>query len=408
MAYSFKNLETIHDAEDAMSRCISEKVASGCDQQQAIAICYNEMRGELSQPQQVYLLPITGVIGEDFTYADMLMHINAAKDSPAIKLVINSPGGFVDEADKMKDLLRGTKKNLYAVNSGDVASAAVDLFLTAPRQNRKFNPDRGEFVIHNPFVDPKDGGVTGTSDDIQLAADQLKQLEENLIKEYVKATGSTSEVIRGFMDENKPLTAEQIEQLGFATIEHQEFKAVAYYKLNKNNMSEMKLDQASTEKLTGIENLLKKVLNFFKAKNLVIQDTDGKELDFGEAVKAPEEIIVGVAATIDGAPAEGDHTLADGTVYKFAAGKLAEIVPPASEELAALKAENDRLKGELSTAQANLEAAQNTNTEIQKEVEKVQTEFVAFRNQFSKGDPPANTPESGGDTARHAYKSKSE
>lgn len=334
----------------------------------------------------IYLLPIIGVIGQDFKYSDALLHLNAAKDSQYIKLIIDSPGGYIGEGAKIKKALQDSGKVMFAVNSGQVASYAVSLFTIAPRQNRVYDPAKGVFLIHLPFVSPEDG-VSGTASDLEMIAKELKREQSDIIADYAKATGSDKTVLEGFMTENTPLTPEQVESLGFATVRKvEQLKAVAYYK-NDNNMT----NEETTKRLGTIETLLSKVVAFFAPKNLMVQTTDGKEIDFGPAIETPEQIAVGVSATVDGVPAEGDLTLATGEVYKFAAGVLSEIVPAgqaepdeAAAELEALKVENAALKSEMETAKNEFVQFRGKADD---QLKKLTEELTKFKNEFSTGDP---------------------
>ena len=99
----------------------------------------------------IYSIPIYGVIGEDTKHTDVLLHLNNAQKYDAIKLLIDSPGGYIDEAEKMCKSIVSLGKPIFTTNTGDVCSAAVDLFLLASKPNRTFNPSRGQFLIHNPW-----------------------------------------------------------------------------------------------------------------------------------------------------------------------------------------------------------------------------------------------------------------
>lgn len=357
--------------------------------------------------ESIYILPIIGVIGEDFKYTDVLMHLSAAKDSQYIKLVIASPGGYIDEGEKIREALVQSKKVMFATNSGDVASYAVSLFTVAPRQNRTFDPAKGVFLIHLPFVGPEDG-VSGTADELDQIAQSLKKLEKNIISEYSKATGTDTAVLEGFMSEDTPLTPEQVETLGFATVKKQEYKAVALYKSN----TDMTNEEVKT-KLTGLESLMKKVLNFIRPKSLMVQDVNGVELDFGAAIETPDQIAAGATATVEGAPAQGEYTLASGEVYKFEGGVLTEVVPPAGNELETLKTENAALKTEIENMKAQIAASQaqfeSFKGEAEKQVKEVTEAFKLFKNQFSTGDPKPGDPKGDPEppATRKAFKTKS-
>ena len=108
-------------------------------------------------------------------------------------------------------------------------------------------------------------------------------------------------------------------------------------------------------------------MNLVKPKNLIVQDVNGNELDFGESVQTPEQIAVGATATVGGNPANGDYAMPDGTVYVFENGTLTEIKAPESEEdMDALKTENETLKAE--------------NEALKTENNSVKEEYNKFKN----------------------------
>jgi len=332
----------------------------------------------------MYILPIVGIIGEPsegeenllhFRFTDLLMHLNAAKDETLIHLAINSDGGDVDEGNKMKSALLQSGKIFTSSNSGNVASMAVDLFLIPKDKfNRKFDPARGIFLIHNPWA-----AIEGDADFMSEASTQLKALEKGFAKEYSKITGTDESILTGFMSENKPLTPEQIDTLGFATVVKQEFKAVAKFNINKNKMEVKELKELN-DKMSIMEKAMQKLTKFFdtKPKALMIQDANGNELDFGETIETPDQIQVGVSATVAGAPAEGEYVLDDGTIYVFAAGTLTEI-KPAETEAEALKRENADLKTQVETLTKSNE---ETQAKLTKENEETQAKLTKENEEF--------------------------
>ena len=98
----------------------------------------------------------------------------------------------------------------------------------------------------------------------------------------------------------------------------------------------------------------------------------------------------------------------NGTVYVFAGGKVTEIKPPAEEEkedpaAAALKAENENLKAQLTEAQTKA-------TEAQDAVKAVKDDLEAFKAQVTsdikgfKPEPPKGG--EGGETVRKPFKTR--
>lgn len=336
-----------------------------------------------------YLLPIIGIIGVDFKYTDLLMHLNAAKDCSILDCVYDSLGGYIDEGLKITDALAKCGKIIKSRNSGNVASIAVSPFLVAAKENRKFDPNKGQFLIHCPLIDPEDmKGDMYTATDLTEMAKALDQYEGKLLSQYVKATGSNKDILKAFMQENKPLTSDQIQNLGFAQIEQPQFKAVA---LINNKTEKMEVKEVH-EKLSAIESLILSFKNLFKPKNMVLQSSDGKEIDFGDAVQTPEQIVVGVKATEGGKPCEGDYIMPDGSTMKFEKGALVEVTPAQNPEMEALKKENQDLQNKLKESTEAQNKMKAEMEEIKSTSEKITTEFTAFKNQFSKENPLPNTP----------------
>lgn len=72
--------------------------------------------------------------------------------------------------------------------------------------------------------------------------------------------------------------------------------------------------------------------SLLKAKNLLVQDVNGTELDFPD-LELGEDPAVGDKATVGGQKAEGAYTLPDGTTLSFVNGEITKVLEP-SEELA--------------------------------------------------------------------------
>jgi vacuolar-type H+-ATPase subunit I/STV1 len=180
-------------------------------------------------------------------------------------------------------------------------------------------------------------------------------------------------------------------------------------------------------------NVIEKALNsikdkLFPAKNLVIQDVNGIEIDFGDEVETSDQIQVGSTATVDGSPAEGEYTLSDGTVYVFEGGSITEIREPEGEEEEAeemvdelqeevnnLTEENKELQNKLKASDEMInklkEEAKQVKDELIAEISKVQNEFIEFKNKFSSEKPDLNGPggqeEDGERKNKFTFKSKS-
>jgi len=308
------------------------------------------------------IIYINGVIGEDYKVSDALLDVQKNKINDNITLKIGSVGGFVDVADEIYNIFKNTGKITRTENIGDVASAAVKLFLLAPKESRFFDTSKGVFLIHNPYMPPEEMfGMNGDAAAYQLIADELGVHEKALIKFYAESTGTDFDILKGFMNINEPLTSEQISALGFAQIQQIEFKAVA--KINNLNIQEM-----NENDLKNVEGVITRVFNKLfppKVVNLMVADASGKNLDFGTQIETMEQIAVGMTVKFeDGSIPVGEVAMPDGKTLVFdEAGIITEIKEAEGSntevEIEALKTENETLKAEIETlkgAQAKLEA----------------------------------------------------
>ena len=339
--------------------------------------------------EQAYIIPVSGEIGKDFKYTDLLMHLNNSKECSVIQLVIDSLGGSVDEGLKIHDHLISSGKIIKSTNSGNICSIAVSIFLSAPKENRTFDPAKGKFIIHNPWL--KD--IEGDSNTLDQYSNHLKSLEKTMASEYADCTGTSKDILKGFMDQSEPLTNDQIQSLGFATIINSaQIKPIAYFNIEKMDTKEIK------KEIKTFDGFLKKIMAKLgiddKVKALVVQDVNGTELDFGDAITDPSQIIAGISGIqVGGKPAEGEFTMPDGSVYNISKGTLTEIEPKAtedSEEMKVLKAENEQLKAEIEKVKAQASETKDVSAKALIEIKK---EFSNFKAKFNEVEVvPPSTP----------------
>jgi len=268
-------------------------------------------------------------------------------------LHIHSIGGDVDEAFAIHDAIMATGKTITTVIEGLCASSATIVALAGSVRKMTEN---SEFMIHLPF-----GGQYGTSEEMQKAADMLKAAEEKVLDLYMTATGGEDrEAIRLLMKEETYLSADQALQLGFITEIAAAMRAVARISKIKKDTETKKedIEKVIDEKTTPFFQKIMQKLGI-GIKMITKTAADGTILDFGDAVADESGIVVGVTATVEGAPANGDYVMPDGKTYKFAEGKLTEIVDqtgPTVEELQASLAQKDQEIAALKAAQAKLGA----------------------------------------------------
>ena len=324
---------------------------------------------------------------------DINKQLTDNKDADTLIVHINSMGGDVFEGWAIHDIIKATGKTIITQAEGLVASIATVPFLAGLERRITEN---SQLMIHNPW-----GFAGGDASDVQKYAEQLKKEEDKLAQFYASITGATVDDILAMMKEETYLSADDAIGKGFATQKVEQIKAVAQIKFY--NMTEKEINDKIEEKSNSI---FSKIKALFKKQGLiqalVLKTADDKNLDFGEDIQEASQIEVGSTATVDGAPAEGEYTMPDGTVYVFSGGKVTEVKAPAEEEPAEDNAEADALKTENDNLKAQLTEAQDT-------LKTVQQELVAFKAQITsdiKGFKPEAPAPPDGEVVRKPYKSK--
>lgn len=283
------------------------------------------------------IININGIIGQDYTYKQFITDYANAGDEQ-IRLLINSPGGEVQEGDAIAEFIRSHATRFESVmNSGDVASIAASIFLALPFEKRFFDARKGVALIHNPMFQPN-VDESFTASELITLSEAMKQTQEGIKKHIAKQTGADADVVEALMQINEPLSEAQLQSINFANII--KFQAVATFK-KQDDMN-----------LTEIKEQLDKIVGFLSRNKIValmLTDANGATIEFPDVQEGamPQ---VGDKTT---AP-DGEVVMADGYTYVIAGGVLTEIKEPEVEpaedvealkaELAALKAEHETLK----------------------------------------------------------------
>jgi ATP-dependent Clp protease protease subunit len=293
---------------------------------------------------EVFNIYCFGEIGWETNLSTILNQCQAAKDGDTVNVIINSPGGSVDEGFAIYDYLESLKGKGVTVNTEIYGMCASIATVIALAGESRIMTENSQFMIHNPW-----GAPVGDADEIQKYADSLKEIENRLANFYANKTGQKVDKLLALMASESYFTADQAKKLGFITEKKEASKAVA--KLNTNKMSQTKpaVDKSIVAK---IQRLFKALVDGEQPKALTTTLEDGTEVTIETEAAEPA---VGDVVTVNGESApDGSHTLADGSVIVTEGGVITEVVMASykedEEEMEALKAENSRLTAELETA----------------------------------------------------------
>jgi ATP-dependent protease ClpP protease subunit len=322
---------------------------------------------------------------------DIIAQVKASPDAQAILVHIKSPGGLVDEGDRIYDYLLSLKTQgiqVDTITDGNIGSIATKLFLAG---DQRTIVEGHEFFIHNPWTQPQ----AGDSNQIALELQALKQTENNLRAFYQAHTKITDVGLKGLMDKETGMNAEQAVMLGFATQ-----KIAGSSKPDKPSLKAFALLKSHTmpkESLTPGQKfgqMLDQILGFKKAEASEVKALD-LEMDGGVKMTVNSEDpnnLVGADATMtDEAGAampapDGEHKLADGRVLVVAAGKVTEVKPAPQANAPApatpAPAAPAPVAPSLSEMQAKLAALEKANA--QKDQELAALKSVNVQDQINK------------------------
>jgi len=338
----------------------------------------------------------------DILHGDIGSDIRLSDFKNKESILINSPGGNLFEGLAIYDYVVGANIEVGVI--GICASAAT---LPLIASAKSWGTPNSRYLIHNPW-----NMTIGDADEMQKEAESLKNEQERALSLYEKHLNGTREELQALMNEEKIIDANEALRIGL-------IKEVREYSENsielkgdtvKNLFNEFKMyykmkdDNEMKKELSGIKLVLDKISKLLSPPKLIIvQDVNGVEIDFGDAIETKEQISVGVKASIDGSPANGDYVLSDGSTYVFESGTLAEIKEPASEnsidvdqlqnENAELKADNEKLMLDIKNSLDEKEKLIKTQESLKSELSELDTKFNDFKNKYSEDKPEINPPE---------------
>ena len=101
-----------------------------------------------------------------------LLLLQQDDEKSPITVYINSPGGSADSGFAIFDSLRFFKPPVRTIVNGLCASAAVMIYLAAPKE-RRFSLPNSRFLLHQPST-----MAYGSASDIQINAEEIVKLRE--------------------------------------------------------------------------------------------------------------------------------------------------------------------------------------------------------------------------------------
>jgi len=116
---------------------------------------------------------------------DRLFALEADDPTKPITLVLNSPGGSVNDGYALVDVMRFIKAPIRVVCTGLVASMGISILIAAEKKNRVSLPN-ARFMMHQPRFG---GAVIGTASDLEITAREIMKMKDKSNQEVADATG---------------------------------------------------------------------------------------------------------------------------------------------------------------------------------------------------------------------------
>jgi ATP-dependent Clp protease protease subunit len=178
----------------------------------------NEVPGMLDQVARISVaqklfearsMVICGEIHSELARAvvEQLLALSAASNDD-ITLYLHSPGGHVEAADTIYDMLGFIRPRVTIVGTGWVASAGAHIFLSVPREQRYCLPNT-RFLLHQPA-----GGAGGRATDLEIEAEEILKMRARLNRIIAEQTGQPLKRVEKDTERNFWMSAEAAKEYG--------------------------------------------------------------------------------------------------------------------------------------------------------------------------------------------------
>jgi len=128
--------------------------------------------------------------------------------SDPITVFLHSPGGHVESADTLYDMLGFIPAPVRMVGTGWVASAGAHIYLAVPVEDRYCLPNT-RFLLHRPM-----GGGGGRATDLEIEAEQILKIRSRLNKIISEKTGQPLKRVEKDTERNFWMSAEEAKEYG--------------------------------------------------------------------------------------------------------------------------------------------------------------------------------------------------
>lgn len=137
-----------------------------------------------------------------------LLFLEAEDPDKDINIYINSPGGSITAGMAIYDTIKHVRPSVSTICVGMAASMGAFL-LAAGEKGKRYALPNSEIMIHQPL-----GGTRGQATDIQIHADRINRMKQQLNKILAEATGQKLSKIKIDTERDYFMTADEAKKYG--------------------------------------------------------------------------------------------------------------------------------------------------------------------------------------------------
>ncbi len=127
-----------------------------------------------------------------------------------IMMYINSPGGVISSGLAIYDAMQYAKSAVSTICMGQAASMAA-VILCAGSKGKRLSWEHSRVLIHQPLIS---GNMFGPASDIQIQAEEMLRIRDNLNEILAKHTGQSMKKIAEDTDRDFFMSAEEAKKYG--------------------------------------------------------------------------------------------------------------------------------------------------------------------------------------------------
>ena len=304
------------------------------------------INNKAAKAADIYIFDEIGNYG--VTAKQFISDIKNLKGKP-INLRINSLGGDVFDGMAMYNVIKRREAKTTVFIEGIAASIATIIALGA---DKIVMAENSLFMIHNAW-----GGTMGDAKDMRKTAETLEKISAELTDIYSKKTGLSNKVIKGMMDEETWLNAEEAYDLGFVDVISDSIKVAAKYDVSKfKNITQEEIQNKLSINIKNrkMTNDLKEWFN--NKVDEIVATVKG-------TAKVSKDVVEDVEVTVN--LADNDEIKNKISEFETKNIELSNKISLLEEELVSSKGANETLTTEIEALNAKINKADAKGTEIE-------------------------------------------